>query len=273
MKPITIIGAGAVGHSIALALFYGGVKIDGIYSLRGKTARALSKKVKARISGPISALSDVSERVILCVPDKEIASVATILTQQCRSLKSRIVLHTSGAHSSSELLPVKIKGASIGSFHPMQTFPANKRISLKGVWCAVEGERSALKFAKQLAKIFHAQTFTISKEEKVLYHAAGVFASNYLVTLLSVVERIAIESGIQRKNLWKIYGNIIRQTLENVLSSSPAEALTGPIARGDVETVAGHLEALSGKKLNYLVPLYSALGIETARLARKKKIR
>ncbi len=166
---------------------------------------------------------------------------------------------------------MKKKGALAGSFHPMQSFPRTRRISLKGVWCAVEGDTAALGYAKQLAKSFQAHTFTISKEEKVLYHIAGVFASNYLVTLLSVVERIATESGIPRKNLWKIYGNIIRQTLENVLSSSPAEALTGPIARGAVETVTRHLEALSGKKLNHLVPLYSALGIETARLARKKK--
>lgn len=270
MKPVTIIGAGAVGRSIALALFHGGAKVDGVYSLHGNTARVLSKKVKARISGSIGEISNVADQVILCVPDGKIASVATTLAQQRHSLKNSTILHTSGALSSSELAAVKKQGAAVGSFHPMHTFPRNARISLKGIWCAIEGDTAALKVAKQLAKILHAQTFTISKEEKVLYHTAGVFASNYLVTLLSVVERIAAEVGIPRKNLWKIYGNIIRQTLENVLSSSPAEALTGPIARGDVETVTRHLDALSGKSLNHLLPLYSALGIETARLARKK---
>ncbi|MEW5798630.1 MAG: Rossmann-like and DUF2520 domain-containing protein [Bacteroidota bacterium] len=271
MKPVTIIGAGAVGRSIALALFYGGVKIDSIYSLHGRTARDLSKKVKARISGSRGEISDVADHVILSVPDGEITSVASTLAQRCGALNRKIILHTSGALSSSELLAVKKRGASVGSFHPMQTFPRNTRISFKDVWCAIEGDTRALKFAKRLAKIFHAHTFAISKEEKVLYHTAGVFASNYLVTLLSVVERIALESGIPRKNLWKIYGNIILRTVENVLVSSPADALTGPIARGDVETVTRHLEALSTTTLNHLVPLYSALGIETARLARKKK--
>ena len=99
---------------------------------------------------------------------------------------------------------------------------------------------------------------------------AGVFASNYFVTLLSVVEKLAADSGISRRLIWKIYQPIIGQTLRNVVGSSPASALTGPIARGDTETVIRHLRALSTKKLAHLTALYSSLGIETIRLAKEK---
>lgn len=271
MKPITIIGAGAVGRSIALALFRGGVNIDAVYSLHGRSAALLARKVQARTSGLLSEMTHLGTDTIVCVPDNEITSVAAHLVRRNTSLREKTVLHTSGALSSSELRALKKQGASVGSFHPMQTFPKGTMTPLNNVWISIEGDSRAVKFSTLLAKIVHGNTFRISKEAKVLYHTAGVFASNYFVTLLSVVELIAKECGIPQKDIWKVYGPIVRQTLENVISTSPAQALTGPIARGDVVTVSKQLQGLSRKKLNRLVPLYSALGIETARLARKKK--
>lgn len=270
MKRVSIIGAGAVARSIALALFYGGVKIDSIYSLHGISAHKLSRNVKARVWGSFEDLTVLGTYTILCVPDREIRTVATYIAKRFPSLKSKVFIHTSGALSSDELLPLKKKWASIGSFHPMQTFPKNARTSLKNVWCAIEGDKQALSFSRGIAKIFGANIFTISKEGKVLYHTAGIFAANYFVTLLSVVKDVASASGIPAKDVWKIYEPIIMKTLHNVTTTSPEQALTGPISRGDVATVTKHLQALSKKKLNHLVPLYSALGIETARLARKK---
>lgn len=270
MNSVTIIGAGAVARSIALALFYGGVKIDGIYSLHGNSAELLARKVKARVFGRITDISSVAGVTVLCVPDGSISSTAGLIAKQCTNLKHKVIIHTSGALSSNELGILKKRGASVGSFHPMQTFPKNRNTQLKDVWIAIEGERRALHAGRELAKILGAHTFAISKEAKVLYHTAGVFAANYLVTLLSAVEQIAKEIDIPRKNLWNIYTPIIEQTLSNVIATSPEEALTGPIARGDLGTVTKHVRALSTKKLNHLVPLYAALGVETARVARKR---
>jgi predicted short-subunit dehydrogenase-like oxidoreductase (DUF2520 family) len=106
-----------------------------------------------------------------------------------------------------------------------------------------------------------------------LYHASAVFASNYLVTLFSVVEEISGIIRIPKKNIWKIYSPLIFQTIHNAMNSSPAAALTGPIVRGDTETIAKHINALSIPKLRHLALLYSALGIETTRLAKKKHAR
>jgi predicted short-subunit dehydrogenase-like oxidoreductase (DUF2520 family) len=270
-NPITIIGAGAVGSSIALALFYKRVKIAGIYSLSGISAKKIAKIIGTIKNGRLDSLELTQGVVIVAVPDKQVSSVVNMLMLKQIPLRGCIFLHTSGALSSDALLPLKRKGASIASFHPIQTFPSSKTTSLKNIWAAIEGNPKAVLAAKQLAKILQMHTFTIPKEAKVLYHTAAVFASNYLVTLLSVVEQVADRIKIPHKNIWKIYQPLIEQTLRNVVSSSPANALTGPIARGDVETIEKHLQELSKKKLDHLVPLYSVLGLETARLARKKR--
>jgi predicted short-subunit dehydrogenase-like oxidoreductase (DUF2520 family) len=271
LKSVSIIGAGAVARSIALALFYGGVKIESIYSLRGVSAQKLSRIVHASAWGSITDVTSLGTHTILCIPDREISGVAKQIARQCSLLKDKTFVHTSGALSSNELLVLKKKGAAVGSFHPMLTFPTKEQTSLKKIWCAIEGDERALRFSRRIAKILGAQTFAIPKEGKVLYHTAGVFASNYVVTLLAVAEQLAASCGISPKDFWKIYQPIIVQTLNNVVKTSPVQALTGPIVRGDVDTVTKHLQALSGKKLNHLVPLYSALGIETARLAKRKK--
>jgi len=270
VKSVSIIGAGAVGRSIALALFYGGVKIDHIYSLHGISARRLARMVNASQYSAINTMTSLAMNTIICVPDREIRALAELITKKNSSVKNKIFIHTSGTMTSDELSPLKSKGAKVASFHPMQTFPKRKTTSFKNIWCAIEGDAQAQTFCRNIAKMIEAHTFTIPKKEKVLYHTAGVFASNYIVTLLSVTEFLAKECGIPERTVWKVYAPLLLQAVNNVLATSPAEALTGPIARGDGATVMKQLQALSTKKLHHLVPLYSALGIETARLARKK---
>ncbi len=274
MKSVAIIGAGAVGRSIALALFYSGIKVAGIYSRNGRSAAAIAKKIRAKNTGKVKDFQWSADVVIIAVPDADIRTVVKEISSTARSLKGTTVLHTSGALTSDELLMVKRKGAFIGSFHPLQTFPDSKRrTSLNNIWCAVEGDISAIKVSRMLATRLGASIFEITKKQKTLYHASAVFASNYLVTLLSVVEEIAGAIHIPKKDLWKIYSPLIMQTVKNVLNSSPRAALTGPIVRGDLTTVVKHIKALSGPQLTHLVTLYSALGIETTRLAQKKNAR
>lgn len=271
MKPVTIIGAGAVGRSIALALFYSGVKLHSVYSLSGRSAEQIGKRVRALHSGTLSMSSSFGSIILVCVPDGSIKETATKMARLLSAQHRRVVLHTSGAMNSNALLSLKRAACSLGSFHPMQTFPYGKITSLDGVWCAIEGEPAALTVCRQLARKLQSHAFVISKEAKVLYHIAGVFASNYVVTLMSVVHDLARQSGIPEKNIWPIFQPIIDQAVRNTVKSSPMLALTGPIKRGDTETIIRHLAALSTRKTKHLAPLYSALGIEAVRLAKKQK--
>ncbi|MFA6456512.1 MAG: Rossmann-like and DUF2520 domain-containing protein [Bacteroidota bacterium] len=272
MKRITIIGSGAVGRSLALALSQCGVVVSGIYSEHGKTAASVAKKIKAKHAGTLEEFKTDSSIIIIAVPDGRIANVARSLSLHGAGLKGKTIVHTSGALSGDELSALRRRGASVGSFHPLQTFPKSLPLtSLKNIWFAVEGDAGAVAASKSLAKSIGARTFLLTKKNKTLYHIAAVFASNYQVALFSVVEELASTLGIPRHQVWDIFRPLITQTLHNVFASSPAEALTGPIARGDYKTITKHLAVLeSSKKLKHLIPLYSTLGVETAKLAKRK---
>ena len=267
---IAIVGSGAVASALAIALH----RKKFTLTLIGRNIRTV-KSLAKKVNGNAVLIGKMTEKhiagiVFIAVPDRAIAGVVQTMRKCSESLTTSTIFHLSGVLTSEALRPLKLSGAYVGSFHPMQTFPKGKTARLDNIWIAVEGDRKALQVSARLAKILHARTFIISKEVKVLYHTAAVFASNYLVTLLSVVEQIAEQIKIPPKSIWKIYQPIIEQTLHNVMDSSPAKALTGPITRGDVKTVTMHLQALSKKELNHLVPLYSVLGLETARLVKKQ---
>ncbi len=273
MKNITIIGAGAVGRSIARALKNGGMPPAGIFSHQGKTAARLASSVGTRISGVVSAAVPLSGTVIIAVPDSEIRHVVSVIAGSTSSLRGTVVLHTSGALTSDELLPLKKLGAMIGSFHPLQTFSKrNIGTEFTNVYCAVEGDSAAVKRAIRLSKTLGSKYFVIRKKDKVLYHIAAVFASNYLVTVLSVAEQLAKTISLTEKEFRKIVRPLVMQTVDNVFHTSPEEALTGPIMRGDGVTVAKHIRKLeTSGPLKKLLPLYSVLGIETAHLAKRRK--
>jgi len=274
VKSVTIVGAGAVGRSIALALFQNRVKIDGIYSESGRSAQNLAKKIRCSNFGIFDNASLTSEIVIIAVPDNQIRDVAASLAKDFGSIKNKIIFHTSGALSSDELSNLRKRKAAVASFHPLQTFSRSEnQTSLNDIWCAVEGDRKAISATRAIGKKLHMNIFTIAKKDKPLYHASAVFASNYLITLLSVVEELSEHIRIPKKNIWKIYSPLILQTLHNSTSSSPAEALTGPIVRGDIKTITKHIKALSTPSLKHLAMLYSVLGIETTRLVKKKNAR
>ncbi len=273
MKSVSIIGAGAVGRSLAFALCDGGCIPEAIYSKRTVSASTLARSLGTKIFGAVSVARLSSKIVIISVPDAEIGLVAAQIAENSGSLKGMIFLHTSGALTSDELLPLRRKGGSVGSIHPLQTFSKRRsRTEFTNVHCAIEGDADAVKAARAVARIIGARHFTIRKNEKIVYHIAAVFASNYLVTLLSVSERLGRTISIQEKNFRRIIAPLVNQTVENILRTSPADALTGPIKRGDGNTVSKHIRKLeSTKDLKQFLPLYAALGMETARLAQRRK--
>ncbi|MFA6468078.1 MAG: Rossmann-like and DUF2520 domain-containing protein [Bacteroidota bacterium] len=272
MKSITIIGAGAVGRSLALVFSRSGVTVSGIYSEHGRSAASAAKKVKVKHFGTLEEFRADSSVIIIAVPDGRITDVSRTLASLGSGLRGKIVLHTSGALSSDELSMLRKHGASVGSFHPLQTFPKSLPVtSMKNIWFALEGDDRAISVSRSLAKIIGARTFLLTKKNKTLYHIAAVFASNYQVALFSVVEELSSVLDIPKHQLWNIFKPLITQTLNNVFATSPVEALTGPIARGDYKTISKHLAVLeASKKMKHLIPLYSTLGVETAKLAKRK---
>ncbi len=210
---------------------------------RGRVGSAIAARLNER---GVSVPDDGAELVLLCVPDRAIAEVA-------RSIEpGPWIAHTSGATSLSALDPHTLRFG----LHPLQTFvPGGGAAQLDGSYAAVTAETDegrACGFA--LAETLGLEPFTLAEEARPLYHAGAAIASNYLVTLHSVASALFEEAGAPPEALVPL----MRRTIENGFE------LTGPIARGDWETVDAHRRAIRRVRPE-LEPVYEVLAEATAR--------
>ncbi|HYL92694.1 MAG TPA: DUF2520 domain-containing protein [Alphaproteobacteria bacterium] len=258
-KSITLIGAGSLASALGPALKRAGYRIDAVVARnRPRSERRvalLARKLGARAI-PLDEVQPTSEIVWLCTPDDALATTAKLLAQR-RNWRKRIVFHSSGALTSDVLSPLRRKGAHIASLHPMMTFVANSPPKMAGVPFAVEGDPRAVAAARQIVKALNANIFSIRKKSKVLYHALGSFSSPMIVATLVTAERVGRAAGLTRSQTRKVMAPILQQTIKNYLLHGPAAAFSGPIKRGDLETVRRHLREL--KRVPEAKSAYQAL--------------
>lgn len=265
---VWIIGPGRVGLTLASELHSTGRV--GRLTVEGRSPQPPAHEVfetgKAGYVVAGAAFQPSPSLVVIAVPDAAIEDVA-------RSLVSRDhgrapVLHVSGAVDLSALDVARANGISVGSVHPLVAvagMPGGSR--LKGAWFAVEAanERAA-DAAGTLVEALEGRILPLPTGAKAIYHAATVFASNYLVTLLGVAERLLADAGVPGETAREALTDLARGAVENVAVAGPARALTGPISRGDDRTVEAHLRGLSVRDR----ALYSTLARATLELARRQ---
>jgi len=169
------------------------------------------------------------------------------------------------------LQPAMAAGTSLGSFHPLVAFADLDRAldALSGATVALEGDPTLLPLLAEIATSIGAQPVALADGTKAAYHAAAATAAGGAVALLDVVARIAAESGFDEATALSIYLPLTRQALANAESLGVAEALTGPFLRGDVGTVAEHLEFLD-RTAPEVVPVYVALARRELDMARRR---
>jgi len=246
-KPrIVLVGAGNLGSALAVSLRCAGYQIERIVAHGGgaslKKARKLAKKVGAAVSVGLPEESR-AEVIWFCVPDGEIARAAALATTG--RWKGKVALHSSGALASDELEALRRKGAAVASVHPMMTFVRGSRPSLAGVPFAVEGDAAAVGVARRMANDLGGNAHLIRKKDKAAYHAWGAFASPLLTALLATAERVAASAGVTRDEARRRAIPILLQTLANYTSFGAPAAFSGPIVRGDVDTVKKHMRVLA----------------------------
>jgi predicted short-subunit dehydrogenase-like oxidoreductase (DUF2520 family) len=262
-KPrVAIVGAGNFGSALALALQQAGYAIEAvIVRCRGeslpdeplKKAQRLAKRVGASASHDLSAVR--AEWIWFCVPDAEIARAAKSVAKKIE-WKGRVALHSSGALTSDELAVLRKRGAAVASVHPLMTFVRGSRPSLAGVSFAVEGDRAAVRAARRVIRDVGGRAYSIRKKDKAAYHAWGTFASPLFTTLLATTEQVAGLAGVNRKAAKQRMIPMVVQTLANYATFGAAAGFSGPIVRGDVDTVKRHLRVLRGTPA---AKVYSAL--------------
>jgi len=259
-KPrIAIVGPGRMGTALAVELARAGYTIAEVVSREPaasrKKARALAKLVHAPATTVANAQLDAG-LIWFCVPDREIASVARTLSASTQWRK-KTAFHSSGALPSDELNVLRRRGAAVASVHPMMTFVSGSVPSLAGVPFALEGDRAALRLARQIAHSLRGPAFTIRKRDKAAYHTWGAFTSPLLVAALVTMEKVAHAAGLTAADARNKMLPIVKQTMKNYVRLGPAGAFSGPLVRGDIETVRQHLQVL--KKVPGARDVYCAL--------------
>lgn len=213
------------------------------------------------------AVVDAADLVFLTTPDDALAD----LTASLHWRSGQTVAHCSGVLTVNVLAPARRAGALVAGFHPLQSFPTLEHglARLRGCTIALEGDEAALAVLEPMAHAIGGVTIRLQSEHKVLYHIAAVFASNYLVALSSIAVDLWSEWGADRQGALQALSPLQQGTLENIAALGILEALTGPIARGDVGTVRLHLQALA-TTVPHLLPAYRALGLVTLPIAEAK---
>jgi len=243
---IAIVGAGRLGSALALDLSRAGYVIDEIISRESEASRKQARSLARRLRGHARTMRDPhfdADLIWFCVPDRQIASAASVLAGST-DWKKKIAFHSSGALTSDELGVLRRRGAAVAAVHPMMTFVKGSRPSLHGVPFALEGERSAVRLARQIARSLKATSFTIRKRDKAIYHAWGAFTSPLLVAALITMEKIAQAAGLTAADARRRMLPIVKQTIKNYDQLGAAGAFSGPLIRGDVETIRRHLRVL-----------------------------
>lgn len=269
VKPVVaIIGAGALGNVLARRLVESGYRIEAVISRHRARTMTLARRVEAGVgSTSLFDLPPSATLIFCCVPDDALVDVALALSQVRENWTNCTVIHTSGVHTADRMSALAARGASLLSFHPLQTFTRQSTPdAFEGINIALEGEETAIKLGQRLAQEIGARAFVLPAEAKIRYHLASSIASNFFVTLMALVGEVLSDIDIDRQKGASLMRPLVEGTWQNLSRHLPEDVLTGPIARGDKDTVSKHLAAMQ-EHLPHLVTVYAAMGAEAVRVA------
>ena len=262
---VFIIGPGHVGRGLSRAFRASGVRLIGLH---GKRVSGV-----ATSTGPIPPEISSANVVIVSVRDSQLETAIGELIEAAekRQLASgTVILHTSAIAEPVGLETLRAKNFAAGTFHPLVPFadPDASAELLRHAWIGVDGDNAAVNASRRLAGQIGARTMDIPAGNKAAYHAAAVMASNFPVVLASVASRLLREIGIPEGSSLQAVTSLMGGALANMKQAMPDDALTGPVLRGDTETVAKHLRALTSH--GDAREVYRALSAAAIRIAQHR---
>lgn len=275
---MVIVGAGIVGRALGKALREAGLPVAAVVSRSAARARSAVRFIGEGVATTDPAKAGLGNLIMLATIDRVLAQSAERVAAAARLQRGTIAFHCSGAFPGATIGALQAAGAAVGSLHPLQTFasPEEALVLLPGSSFAIEGDRRAVPTLKALARAVGGRPVLIEAEDKAIYHAAAAVTSNCVVaiahlgsTMLGAVPSFSADPFTPLRSL-------LRGTLRNLERLGPAAALTGPIVRGDVETVQAHVDALARADVR-LLPAYRvaasvtiAAALASGRLTRRQ---
>ena len=257
---INIIGAGRLGQQLARALLdTNSAQSLTLCNRHINSARAAIKTLGA--GHAVAALSALpfADITFITTPDDTIAGIAA----QLAISPGHIVAHCSGVLSTDVLMPLAESGALVASIHPLRAFRAHhvQEKAFQDCDCVIEGSPEAVLALTTLFTQMGAHVIPITASKKATYHAAAVMASNYLVTLAGCAITLFHEAGLSEAQAQKMTEDLMQSSLTNIRDATHInQALTGPLARGDINTITVHLESIQSESIS---ALYRAAALAT----------
>lgn len=272
-RTLSIIGCGNVGKTLGRLWTANGTVV--VHDVLNRSLESSARAVAFIGAGcPIVDYAKLrpADIFLIASPDDQIATCCAALADTGMLAPGNVVFHCSGALCSTELAPAVCQGALVASVHPIRSFADPEQVarSFSGTFCGAEGDAGAMTILDAMFSAIGATLVPIDASAKSIYHAAAVFASNYLVTLLDVALEAYAKSGIPRDTALKLMQPLVRETVDNVFRLGPADALSGPIARGDLATVVRQYRAVSMWSRRRGA-LYKLLGKLTAGIASRRE--
>jgi predicted short-subunit dehydrogenase-like oxidoreductase (DUF2520 family) len=268
MLKIGFIGAGTVGTALAILLRRRGFGVAAIYDNNQDASQKFISRVEdSRLFGSAQNVAENADFIFITTPDAAIGKVASQVIWR----KGTSVVHCCGSESAEILGPARKLGAFVGGFHPLQTFAGVDQAieNIPGSTFAIEAEEPLFSTLVNLAEALNGNWIKIGAGDKPAYHAAAVFASNYMVTLVKMATDLWQTFGGTPEKATKALLPLMKGTLHNIETLGLPQCLTGPIARGDSGTVARHLKTIKEKSPSLLFP-YKELGLQTLPVALAK---
>lgn len=251
---LSIIGGGHVGKTLGRLW-----RAGDIFEIRDVMCRTPESATRATAfigaGRAVAAYADLqaADVYMITTSDDGIAPSCAALAQTGLLQADSVVFHCSGARQSRELADARAAGAAVASIHPIRSFASPETVAadFSGTYCGVEGDPRALAILERAFAAIGARFVAIDAERKILYHAAAVFASNYLPTLLATAQQAYAAAGIAPDTALDMMERLVRECVDNVFRLGPAKALSGPIARGDTATVEKQQNAVSAWNEEY----------------------
>lgn len=273
MKTINLIGGGRVGQTLGRLLSQDGqVRVQDLLTRSQASAEhALAFMGSGRAMGHMTDMRP-ADLWMLAVPDAQIAPVAAALAA-CDGLPAATVFHASGALSADLLKPLQNKGWRVASAHCLLSFasPALALQQFAGTPCALEGDAQALAELRTLFTRLGAQCFDVRTQDKMLYHAGAIFATNFLPVLHDLAEQLWQHSGMPQPMVQHLRASLLQNAVDNITRLGPQAALTGPAARGDTALVAAQGQAVQQWNAS-AGQAYQALSALARQLAQRKPL-
>jgi predicted short-subunit dehydrogenase-like oxidoreductase (DUF2520 family) len=270
-RAVAVVGAGRLGTALARALGACGYEVRALVSRTSARARRAAKSAGVEtLALGVNRLERLPAVALLFIttPDGLIGETAGRLAA-LPQLRAGVALHASGALASDVLAPLRARGLSVGSMHPLAAVSDAEggAESLRRAFYCVEGDARAARTARRVVRELGGESFTVKPGSKALYHAAAVMAAGHVVALFDAAADTLARCGLSGRRAREVFLPLLRSAVENLATRTPARALTGSFARMDLETILKHLEALGELEDSDALAVYRLLGEHSLKLA------